>query len=331
MSRPEGSSDVTVVGAGPAGLSAALTLLRAGVRVTLMAPTATFLSRRELVDSVPPEFEATLLMLGIDSFALQRLSVGTFHAITRNGITHPFGRTASAATCGWHIERSRFDSYLLDAALGLGLKYCEGQVHDVKIDPTSIVLERASRAEHTPWAIDATGRSTLFARMGLTQRLSQSPEQTAWRGIDAGQAVDKELHPIFDSDDDCWSWSAKLDDGRRSQVWATTGRGKPPASWRNSTKGSIIGADITWHLCRPVAGLHFRIAGDAACALDPRCGRGVLFAIQSGIAAANSILAARREPRAGPLAAVAYDQFVVEHFMRRAKDIRSSEDPYALK
>ena len=130
--------DVLIAGGGPAGCAAALTLVRAGAKVALVAPMGS--SDWRVGESLAPTARPLLERLGV----LGRLAVDG-HAPCYGNLA-VWGRDAPTAVDhlfgpygeGWHLERARFDATLLEAARASGAWWHAGRV---RVASTEVVYE----------------------------------------------------------------------------------------------------------------------------------------------------------------------------------------------
>jgi flavin-dependent dehydrogenase len=163
-----------------------------------------------------------------------------------------------------------------------------------------------------PWVIDATGRSAWFARrhggraLALDRLVGLIAEVPAAPQAGADQRLTVEACP------EGWWYTASLPGDRRIVAWMTDADlvpRRPEArrrTWleilgRTRLVGRHVGdpqragplgtvaARSSW-LDRPV-GPGWIATGDAAMAVDPLSGRGIIHAIESGQAAAEALLA----------------------------------------
>jgi flavin-dependent dehydrogenase len=117
------ASDVLIVGAGPAGTTAALVLARAGVRVTLL-DRARFPRHKLCGDTLNPGTLAILARLGVcPAVTRGALSLEGMLLTGPNGVSvearYPHGTTAAA------MMRREFDHRMLGAALAAGADFEE--------------------------------------------------------------------------------------------------------------------------------------------------------------------------------------------------------------
>jgi electron transfer flavoprotein-quinone oxidoreductase len=170
------NADVVIVGAGPAGLSAAITLARAGVRPMVLErglyPGAKnmfggVLYGRALHDLLPAFWERAPIE--------RRLVRRTFTLLTNDAAVSLDLRSPRLGTtpdAGWIIARSRFDRWLGAEAEEAGaLVVPETTVDDLLWEGGRVAGVRVRRAEgevHAPVVVAADGVMSLLAqRAGL--------------------------------------------------------------------------------------------------------------------------------------------------------------------
>lgn len=151
--------DVAIIGGGPAGIAAAITLARTGRSVALFErrPDSAFRVGETLAAEAGPlltelgAFDRIAPLLAAEQpFTLVRSAWGDTTLDERPSILHPLG-------AGWHVDRVRFDGALLDHARELGVT--------VFNDLGRARPERASTSEASGFVIDAPrlGRPAVHA------------------------------------------------------------------------------------------------------------------------------------------------------------------------
>ena len=180
-----GSADVLIVGAGPAGSATALRLARRGHDV-LIVERSDFPRDKPCGDTVNPGALFELRRLRIADRIERRLRP---QRISGWRIEAPDGALLAAgygsdgrgeALVGWGVRRSDLDSALLDEAVGAGARVIFGfRVFDVLWESGRAVgvvgrQGTSRRALRSPVLIGADGlRSVVQRRLGLTRRRSR--------------------------------------------------------------------------------------------------------------------------------------------------------------
>jgi len=310
-------SDITIVGAGPAGCASALALKNSGMRVLLL-DKAEFPREKTCGDSVPA---ATMLNLenidpGIyDSF----LQTVPFNAFRRSSLVFPSGKslTVDWPLPGYLVYRHDFDAFLLGRVHAdtpckviTGLKVTDYERFGNFFQISTRRAESAGPKIICSRIIGADGAPSFAARRLAGRNPDPSLYGQAIRcyyekvtGMDTGAAF-VFVHPKFFPG---YFWLFPMADGR-----VNAGFGMPE-KWRNRKgktlldlftrfteehpvvrkmlsgsrqvtplKGGMVPFAMKW---QPCSGPGFYLAGDAASLVDPLSGDGIQFAVKSGILA----------------------------------------------
>ncbi len=285
-----GSRDVAVLGAGPAGVAAAVGLARLGHAVRLYAGAA----RRGIEGA-----SERLLQL------LERLELHEAAATmqVRGPRSRQWAGLSSVNGTEYLIDRAQFDQALRRDATRAGATLEPGWVRRCEARDGAWSIHQAGDAGHETFCavVDARGRKVRgFSQRGpsllaLTQRFSTPP------GAEPGTAIVM--------GDDRWCWVAQ--DGRGNLdvqvVCAPLHAGSRPALRALLTDGSRLPSSVAARLesATPVGELRARaagaflrraaqdagrvLAGDAAMALDPLSGHGIYEALASADATVAAI------------------------------------------
>jgi flavin-dependent dehydrogenase len=305
---------VVVIGGGPAGSAAAITLARGGALVTLVVAETT--ARPAMVESLPPQTSRMLRELGVwDAFLAMEpkpspgnLSLwGDDIPRATDFIFNPYGN-------GWHIERSRFDVMLLDEARQAGAIVIAGRARRVLKDAEAwtVLVQRAegTLAELSPDVVVwACGRSSPMPAAFSAQR----------RKFDSLMAV-ATIMPTGDSRRDTRAWTEAVPEGwwyagpelerqhfiafftdadlipaRDRTAWWQSGLSSTRLIARRAGSAPARLYTLCAHasIAEPVdAGSWFSV-GDAALAFDPLSSAGVNFALSSGKYVGDALLGFR--------------------------------------
>lgn len=301
--------DVLVIGGGPSGSAAALSLRQRGARVLLV--------ERSLARSAHPgeallgDAAACLDELGMrEAFRELESRPSYLHRIHWGGraLLRPALATSSGAT--YHLDRVAFDELMLAACeqrkvtvkrgLTLARLVCTGGRAIADLSEAGLV-----QTMEFAYVIDATGRSAQVCR-----RLAAIRERAD--GLLAFCATfergDCEPSTLVESSANGWWYSAPRPHGMMTALYATDltqARGqRPEALWDSALgltqatharlAGRVRRSAIRGHRAGPEwtrfdADLPVLPVGDAALSFDPLSGEGLCFALRSGIEAANAV------------------------------------------
>ena len=338
--------DAAVVGAGPAGSATALALARRGWRVALLERTRFEQPRigESLAPNVQeplralgvwPTFMALAPLPSCGTVSTWGDAVPQSHSHLHN----PYG-------CGWHVDRRAFDRMLADAAAAAGAHLVEGvAVKRSSYRDGAWWLETTPRAsqgdaENQPVVarvlIDATGRRAHVARaLGAKRILFDRLVGVAvqWSGVDAAERE----HLLVETARDGWWYSAPLPQGAHAECDAMIAmlmtdadlcaqlHLTDPDRWQailQLTQSTCQRLDGACRISRPIVHCAhsqrlrrdgattegpWLAVGDAALAVDPISGSGVLRALRTARAATDTVCELLARPQAAQNVLTAYE------------------------
>ncbi len=307
--------DVLIVGAGPAGTAAAITLARSGRSVTVLdkAPRG-----RDKIcgDGLTAGALRHLEHLGLTPDAVPSwIDVDDVILTSPGGVQRTFplprgkGRFASIA------RRADLDAALVDLAEAAGAEL----VFDTAVDGVEqlgggVAVDAGGNRYTADWLIAADGMwSPTRKLLGLPDE-SYRGEWHAFRQyfVDVDERATRELHVWFDADLlPGYIWSFPIGDGvanvgfgiQRGGRWSTQDMKRlwPDILSRPHIR-AVIGADArpesphrAWPIParlgeRTLASGRVLFVGDAAAATDPMTGEGIGQALETGIDAATAMI-----------------------------------------
>ncbi|HJU74725.1 MAG TPA: tryptophan 7-halogenase, partial [Gemmatimonadaceae bacterium] len=217
---PPDSLDAIVIGAGPAGSSAARLLAEWGHRVLLLTRPA---QSPHLAESIPPSAEKLLHHLGW-SDAVQAAgfvrSTGNTVAWSGDAQRNAGGmREAHYAdgALGYQVDRGPFNELLLHGARATAARVLDDvSVTAVKGGDVLYVSSGESHHARAPWILDCSGRSGVCARSTRrpVPQLRTLALAAFWDRPDGWPLVDSS-HTVVESHAYGWAWSIPLSEKRR--------------------------------------------------------------------------------------------------------------------
>ncbi|MCK5897529.1 MAG: FAD-dependent oxidoreductase [Methylococcales bacterium] len=179
--KPPKSTDVVIIGAGPAGTSAATHLAKAGINVVILEKAQ--FPRPQVGESLIPHFWKFTDVLGVseaieaEGFIAKAGGISVWNGKTRQILFSDFGYTRA----GLHVERDIFDHLLLKHSERSGAMVYQ-QINVQKVDfsqPNNLGVyfsdqENKKGIIRCAYVIDATGHRSLLARQFNTRHLINS-------------------------------------------------------------------------------------------------------------------------------------------------------------
>lgn len=337
--------DVAVVGAGPAGSATARWLAQRGRRVALLERT--HFEAPRIGESLAPNVQQPLRELGLWSefLALAPLPSWGTSSLWGDATQQSHSHLLNPYGCGWHVDRLAFDRMLARAAVAAGAYLFEGvalqrSVHHeglwrLQTTPLTSQIGEPSQTVRARVMIDATGRRAQVARALGAQRILFDRligVAVRWDGVDATE----QSHLLVESAREGWWYSAPLptrtlhdanamiamlmtdaDLCRRLRltvvecwqaVLQSTQATRQRRGQAHHTSTPQVHCAYSQRLCRDSASSGPWLAtGDAALAVDPISGSGVLRALRTARAAADTVSELLDRPQAAHGALAAYE------------------------
>ena len=315
--------DAAVVGAGPAGSALARRLALQGCRVALIERSRFDAPR--VGESLAPAVQPLLSELDVwrQFLALDPVPSHGTRSLWGDAEPHVHSHLTSRWGCGWHVDRRAFDSMLAQAASAAGAVLC-CETTAIRCDTRAtgwelILRERTDEGSrerlssiHATVVIDATGRSAALASSVGARRLPLDTlvaVATEFGGIATGS----EGYVMIETTADGWWYTAPVPNGRMMAMLMTDGDlcGRADLACKSAwlqrlqmtaaTQARVAGGAVSWgprvfsarshRLRRRDERGAWLAVGDAALAVDPISGSGVVRALRTARAAADTVLA----------------------------------------
>jgi len=289
-------TDIVIVGGGPAGTAAAIWAAGTGLRTIL-------LDRPQRDDPVPgetlhPGVAVLFERLGVEKSIIAASQIrheGLWTAGQGQFGFTPFGSDEAGPWRGFQIERSELRRIMLERAKDAGATVmCLRAERPILSRGKICAVETPHGIIPCRFLIDASGHSHWLARMRAEPVLQLSSQLIAWYGWAKSKRAHEFASPVFKFDEMGWTWIAQVE----TDICAWTRLGfrigknarlrKPGALRDFRAVARERGTDVTWRTVHSHAGGGYFRAGDAGAVLDPAASQGVLRALITGIAAAQS-------------------------------------------
>jgi flavin-dependent dehydrogenase len=323
------STQILVIGGGPAGSTVATMLAREGLNVTLVERD--IFPRYHIGESLLPSCLEILDIIGarekVEAHCFQRKEGGYFAwgndtwTLDFEKLRHPYS---------FQVIRSEFDQLLLEHAKSQGVKVYEGtSIRSLAFDgerPCSATWVEESSQESGEIAfdylVDASGRAGVMATHYLKNRHFHEAFQNVavwgyWKGAEKAEFAPSGAI-LNGSVDDGWLWGIPLHTGVLSvghvlhknafkekrqngesieQIYHKAIADCPVISdrLRSAELTTKISAEQDYsYMADRLAGPGYFLIGDAACFIDPLLSTGVHLATHSSLLCAASIISTLR-------------------------------------
>ncbi|MEU9008733.1 NAD(P)/FAD-dependent oxidoreductase [Streptomyces sp. NPDC048479] len=322
-----GSTQILVIGGGPAGSTAAGLLAKEGFQVTLLERDQ--FPRYHIGESILPSCRPILELLGVwdkvESHGFQPKG-GAYFFWGPEEWEVKFNSLGDDGANAWQVVRSEFDELLLRHAAELGVEVVENiTVKELEFDgerPVAALWAGTKDASQNgriafDYVIDASGRGGVFAARHLKNR----EYHEIFRNV-AAWSYWKNVKPLDRGPDgaiavlssaDGWFWNIPLHNGTTS-IGLVTGRDifnekknslggiqqvydkaiaecqhlLPLLEGAEQVSGMKVEQDYSY-TAESFGGPGYLLSGDAACFLDPLLSTGVHLATYSAMLAAASV------------------------------------------
>jgi flavin-dependent dehydrogenase len=306
-------TDVLVLGGGPAGAAAAITLAQAGVRCTVLESQLTPVWK--IGETLAPEARQFLQAFGLEEMFVSdghlscpgNCSVwGGDEPAEKNFTFNPYGGA-------WQLDRAKFEATLLVVAQTAGARVERGTVaQSIRRSKNSWEVTVGKKIFRACWLIDASGRGGLVAR-NLRVARTALDQLVSVHAVVSVSATDTDARTWIEAVAGGWWYSALLPGGRRVFSFQTDPELLPEERRWRSADWFRLHLGATRHLCALSAvanmdaaitpkltsaqsarldtfvGDRWLAVGDAAQSFDPLSGEGLFYALLSGQRAAQSI------------------------------------------
>jgi flavin-dependent dehydrogenase len=318
---------VVIIGGGPSGAAAALTLLKAQVPVTIIEREP--FPRYRPGETLHPGIEPLLARLGVADHlhaADYVRHLGVWSGWNGSMQFVPYGDDANGPWRGYQAVRVDFDHRLLESACTRGAKVRSSKVTGVLFngfDDVAGVMTSEGPVQST-YVIDCSGNAHTLARQLRIPVVRYSPQLIAHFGYANGCFTNPT--PSICPDHDGWTWIAEVEPHRFQWTRVTEPHHRPDRSWIPQGFQDLEAehsrcADVTWRMAQTVAGSGYFLAGDSAAVLDPSSSHGVLQAIMSGMMAAHLAIRRLCDGADAQVCALTYQNWLSSRFQHDVKEM----------
>lgn len=314
------SYQIAIIGGGPAGSSCAIALARLGIKEVVVIESGRH-DQFKIGESIPPESKTLLRDLGIwNAFKAEEhdpcYGSCSYWGDDKRGyndfLLSPYGH-------GWHLDRNRFDRFLLQEAEKAGthclLDTQYKQASKLSTGGFELMLENSNQKKFTIKAklvVDATGSRSLFALQQGSKKIHSEPLVclAARFKFDSNKTLVSKLTQI-EAFEYGWWYAARLPcdtflvglytdaltiKERQLQqvgIWKELLDQLPVISQSTRTmqlkKETFKGFPAPSFCLDKIVGRHWIAIGDAASSYDPITSQGIMKSMSNGILAAQTL------------------------------------------
>lgn len=309
--------NIAIIGAGPAGCSCAIALLKAGVgEVALIDNSKT--GKFHIGESIPPNMNQVFRQLGIyEAFVAEGhepcYGSCSYWGNDRKGyndsILSPFGH-------GWHLDRATFNDFLVHEAVNRGAKiFKHSYQSSIKTESGHQLIIKNEYGNEVvldaSFVVDASGTRSVFATERGSKKTQDTPLVCLGQRFKAKGEIEVSKLTHLESVEHGWWYAARVP-GQQLLVTLYTNadtvkkhnlqllknwtsflhKTQNTSKWIKNLKpgdGKLLGFSATSFCLDKIVGKNWIAIGDAASSYDPITSQGIIKSITQGIQAAEII------------------------------------------
>jgi flavin-dependent dehydrogenase len=337
--------DMAVVGCGPAGCAAALTLRTSGAAVAIIASPR---PREKPTETAVPRLQQLLQSLGAGQalaacepcYGIES-SWGAPHPVLKPSILDPSGHA-------WFIHRDRFDASLIHLADAAGAVRFKAEATSVTFGDDRVIVSTTAGPVEAHNLVIAAGSPAWAARVTGQKPVTMDSLLCYWARL-AVPVASRLLH--VESTENGWWYVCTGEAATSLACFLTDVEGSrqlapsKPEQWNALFQDTRLCSQHTLDAragqihCLPVSvaglacrhGFRWVAAGDAAITLDPIGSSGTATALESGVLAARALLASQHGNHATAERYGRWGNGLLAEFLKRRTPLYAAEaDKYPV-